>query len=343
MRRTWRPATCTLLTLAVFAVVVAVAQADDDDNQGGGYVDNTAAYMAQQAYWQAWDHWLTIYQEQQQAIKDEQARMAKERKDRQLYNPPMTVIWSAQPLNALLKDLANLSQQGATLPTVYIPQELLPHINLTSGISEGHVAALGGTGKLTWPLPLTGNRFKDYRSQIDTLMARLVDGAKKNQLQMKDFKAMDRELVLLDMELLGRVNDWNPSDYMEAKRFVSNIRASLKVLRQPDAPSYFNKDYTPKGKTVAELVAYLNTNGLQFAPAGRADERAYIVFHRAMAACDMAANAQADADAAKADADKVDAAKAAAEAQMNANPLVNPGNQLPVRPKVPGSIVPPGR
>lgn len=333
---TWKTASWTLLTLAVVSVACLAARADDDDDgsSGGGAVDDTAAYQAQQAYWQAWDHWLTIYQEQQQAIKDAQARVVKERNDRQLYNPPMTEIWSAAPLNALLKDMVNLSQQGIQLPNTYIQPELLQHINLTSGISEGNVSALGGGGKLTWPLPLTDKDFKTNRSQIDTLMAKLVGEVKTGKLKFDDFKAMDRALTLLDIELLDHVNGWAPNDYMEAKRFAGNIRAAVKVMRQPDAPSYFNKDYAAKGKTVGDLVAYMNVNGLQFAPAARADERAYIVFHRALAACDMAANAQAQADAAKANAASQDSAA------PSSNPLVNPQNPAPLLPNVPGGVAP---
>jgi hypothetical protein len=318
MGSNWNRVAWTFLSLAVLGIAGPSTWADDGDPgciTGGG--DNSAAYLAQQAYWQAWDHWLTIYQEHLQAIKEEKERIAQERRDRHLFNPPTTEIWAAEPLNELLADMVKLTRRGTELPTVYLQPELLQHINLTSGLSEGNVSALAGGTRLSWPLSLTGEEFKPHRTRIDSLMATLIGEVKKGQLNKDDMDAMNRALLLLDQELLEHVREWAPNDYMEAKRFAGNIRASLKVLRQPDAQSYFNRDYTPKGKTVAELVAYLDANGLQFAPAAPADKRAYIVFHRALATCDMAANAQAEA------------AKADAAAEPNPEPQVNAPKPAP--------------
>ena len=92
MRITGKSTAWTLLALALMGAAGVTALADDGGSQcdaGGGGGGDGGAALAQQAYWQAWDHWLTIYQEQQQAIKEEKERVARERQDRQLYNPPM--------------------------------------------------------------------------------------------------------------------------------------------------------------------------------------------------------------------------------------------------------------
>jgi hypothetical protein len=63
-------------------------------------------------------------------------------------------------------------------------------------------------------------------------------------------------------------------------------------LRQPDAAGYFSPTYSPKVKTVQELVRYMTKNDLRFAPATTGDEAAYLVFYRALASYDVSANLQ---------------------------------------------------
>ena len=68
------------------------------------------------------------------------------------------------------------------------------------------------------------------------------------------------------------------------------------MSKPPDARHYFTGKYAPRGKTVAELVQHMTEQGLQFAPSVMGDEDAYLALHRALAACDMNAQAQLAAD-----------------------------------------------
>src|SRR5262249_41598278 len=72
--------------------------------------------------------------------KPEEERIQKVRRSRT--NPPLTEIWSGKALNDLLTSLQLLEAAGIPGPTVYLNQELLPHINVTTGTTTAGLGVL---------------------------------------------------------------------------------------------------------------------------------------------------------------------------------------------------------
>ena len=87
---------------------------------------------------------------------------------------------------------------------------------------------------------------------------------------------------------------WSATDAIEAATFLTRLRDSAVVLRQPDVSGYLNGAYAAKGKTLRELVQYMASNGLRF--------RARVARRRAglpggpaaLAACDARTHAAAE-------------------------------------------------
>src|SRR5262249_38506064 len=77
-----------------------------------------------------------------------------------------------------------------------------------------------------------------------------------------------------------RGNLWSPSDFVAAGRTLREIKAALQMLEREDAAYYL----APlQGRTVAELVEFMNSQGLSFATATSGCERHYVALHRALA------------------------------------------------------------
>src|SRR5208337_1680898 len=177
-----------LAVTAAMLLIVPIAQADDDgsgDNSGGvSAPDNTA-------YYQAYQQWLQfqqkIYEDRRHDWEVGQEQLKKDRLDRQLYHPPLTEIWAAEPLNALLFRLQDLGNRGARFAEVGIPKNVLAHMNLTTGISPGNVAMLKDNGVLDWPMALRQPEFKPLETQLGSLTSRLIAEVKAGEVNADEY------------------------------------------------------------------------------------------------------------------------------------------------------------
>jgi hypothetical protein len=221
--------------------------------------------------------------------QDERERTQAQELRRSLTDPPVTEIWSAKALNDLLAELQKQAGKGV-LTTVRGPKEVLDPdmlklINVTSAKRGGNVGLLKNGGRLNWPLALTGPEFKEERERLASLLQDAVREAEfNNRIDAGSLKQMVDDLGRMERQLRQNVGDLPPSDYTEAKRFLSDLGDALRVMGRPDGASYLNRKYTAKGKTVLDLVKYMTDNGLQFASAVAGDEAAYVALHRALAA-----------------------------------------------------------
>jgi hypothetical protein len=221
--------------------------------------------------------------------QDERDRTQQQELRRALNDPPVTEIWSGKALNDLLSELQKKAARGV-LATSPGPKELLGpdtlnSVNLTAAHRGGNVGLLRNGGRLNWPSAVRGAAFEPARERLSNLAQDAVNEvAFNNRVDPDSLKQMKEDLDRLQRQLSQNVRDLPPSEYIEAKRFLSGLGDALRALGQPDAASYLNRKYAARGATVPDLVKYLTDNGLQFAPAVAGDEAAYIALHRALAA-----------------------------------------------------------
>jgi hypothetical protein len=221
-------------------------------------------------------------------LQDERERTMAQELRRSLTDPPVTEIWSAKALNDLLAELQKQSAKGVMTtyrgPKEPLDQEQLKLINVTSANRGGNIGLLKNGGRLSWPLALTGPEFKEDRDRLSTMALDAVKEAEfNNRVDAGSLRTMNEDLDRIQKQLSRMVGDVPTAQYIEGKRFLSNLADALKVMGQPDAASYINRKYAAKGKTVPDLVKYMTENGLQFAPAVSGDEAAYVALQRALA------------------------------------------------------------
>ncbi len=199
-----------------------------------------------------------------------------------------TTVWAATDLNALLDDLKDHPNwAGRDLP---LSEAVMRHINIGPAKSYANAGMLKNNRR--WPELLQRDEFQAEKDQVETLIPKLVSQAKEGAVKTDDLQALDETVKAMRERLAGLIQEAPDPAYIRAKRFLSDLQSGIKVLRQPDAAGYFSPIYSPKVKTVQELVRYMTKNDLRFAPATTGDEAAYLVFYRALATYDVSANLQ---------------------------------------------------
>jgi hypothetical protein len=212
---------------------------------------------------------------------DIEAALTRARRD-----PPLTEVWSARSLNALLNHLAAEQGKGAKGPTVALDEETLKSINLTPGDSRANAGLLKDDGKLQWPRSLQSAEFNDARTRLSRLMEEAVQKLKFNPntpVPQGLITDMQSDLRRLNEQLADSVSDLSPSQYIEARRYLNQVGDAVAALSDPKVGAYFNQNWVGKAKNVAELVNYMARSGLRFAPATPGDEPAYAALWRALA------------------------------------------------------------
>ncbi len=91
-------------------------------------------------------------------------------------------------------------------------------------------------------------------------------------------------------DLAGNIRDLGPSKYIEAKRYLNDLKDASRGLERDDVASFFNNKYSAKGRNVTDLVRNMTRDGLKFAPYVSGSESAYVALHRMLAAYDTSVN-----------------------------------------------------
>jgi hypothetical protein len=224
-------------------------------------------------------------EELKQAQMQEQIRRSRN-------DPPLTEIWSGKALNDLLKDLQQMSSSPAyaTSTSMLLDQDILKHINVTNGTTVSGSTKLLRDGKTVWPQPLKAKGFEPYRKQIDELLPAAVKQARAGAVDGDTLDNLTSAVKGLKDSLRAKVADIASTDYIRAKRYVTELEDATRVLQDPNVANYFNK-WTARGKDVAELVKNMTQQGLQFAPANTGDQAAYTSLHRSLSNYDIAMSA----------------------------------------------------
>jgi hypothetical protein len=203
--------------------------------------------------------------------------------DRARNSPPLTERVSGESLNALLENLLAVQGQGG--PRVPLDEEVLQCINLTAGLTRGNAGLLKDGGDLDWPLPLRGEAFKEGRAGLSRGLKAAVRAARFNG-GPGAVRALRGHLKALHDTLDAQSGALSPDEFVQARRYLRQVGDAVTALGDPKVYYYLDGTWQARGKDVGELVQYLGSNGLRFAPASPGDEPAYLALYNALAAYD---------------------------------------------------------
>jgi hypothetical protein len=215
-------------------------------------------------------------------LEDERERKQYEQLRHSRNQPAPTEIWSAVPLNDLLASIQKSQVTGAQGPPVPVPPEAAGRINYTSGTTYRGTGMLKPGGALDWPPSLDDTPFDDLRNKTSKLVQQGVAQAMAGRVEPRLIRELDRTIDALEDEVRAQIQDMTPSDNIEAKRYLKQLKESCGVFKQTDPASYFAAGAKPQAATIGALVDQMNAKGLRFAPAVAGQEEAYNSFYRAL-------------------------------------------------------------
>lgn len=201
---------------------------------------------------------------------------------RSIADPPLSQITSGQALNDLLVGLNQRLAQSPNVPEVPLNQSELRQVAVASAADRINIGLLL-TDKLPWPDLLRG----PSQQKLDMLIPQAVQQVRsRGAVDSGLLSAMQDELEKMSEELGSQVNsgEITPNQHVQANRFLNDLRRAIRVFHRPNAADYFNGKIAARGETVPQLVRFMMTNNLRFAPALPGQESAYVDLHRAMVA-----------------------------------------------------------
>jgi hypothetical protein len=225
----------------------------------------------------------------------EQADIARKLLERVQILPTNAEIVTGKSLNILLKDLAKFNSKQLRSQTVTVDEDILKQLNVTG--SNGNLGLLRNDGQIPWPLVFDDDSVlpaKD-RQAIDTYAKNLfLQAANNGKLDGNTLKDLESSVSRLREDLKKKINVIKGPTYLEGQRFLDDLDAAVIALKRGDAAVYldFTQKFAKGGRTVQELVDYMKSKGLSFAPAMSGDDGAYQAMQTALAAQSLALHAQ---------------------------------------------------
>ena len=203
-------------------------------------------------------------------------------------DPPRVEIWSGTALNSLFKAIQKGQQSGLRGPLVPLDPDMLRHINLTSGTTQGGVGLFRDGGMLQWPLVLKSSDYEADRKKMDTLAPLAVQQAMSGRVADETLEGLGDVVASLRAKVDAAAKEMAPNKWVTANRFVKELDTTVKALQDPNISKQFNGTWSARGTNVAALIDQLNQQGLKFAPAAPGDEPSYTVLYNALVTYDMA-------------------------------------------------------
>lgn len=222
-------------------------------------------------------------------------------------SPPLNDIWSGRALNSLLRHLVNQQGEGVLGPKVPLSEDVVKHINVSAGDTRGNVGLIKDNADLDWPEALLGSEFKETRERLNALLKEasksVRSGTNPSDATLNDLVGTYRKM---DRILSASVKKLSPDLFIEANRYLGNVKDTITALKDPNIGNQFNSNWSVKAQDVADLVRFMREKGLSFSPATQKDEAAYVALYHALASFDAGLPRVASTNGNRGNADNAD-------------------------------------
>jgi hypothetical protein len=199
-------------------------------------------------------------------------------------------VVSGKAANVLLADLAKHAGKKTSAGSEPLDEDVLKHINITRP-AGGNLGLLRNDGRIPWPALLRAER---ERTEIDQMAKSLFEQGVEKRLDANLLRDLKVRVQRLQFVLGARVPGIPSGQYVEARRFLTDLQSAVRALAEGLAPVHAEwRRFARNGKTAREVADWLNTHGLVIAPAVPGDEAAYQALYTALAGHAAAVHAQA--------------------------------------------------
>src|SRR5262245_23377524 len=175
---------------------------------------------------------LRAYELSLQPSPEQLAEEARERALRRALNdPPFTEILSADALNILLKNMQALASTGVGPgPTIPLDQDMLKHINVTSG-GGGNIGLFREGGKLNWPFALRDTPWDDDRKKMQELVDQAMKETLSAELTPQTVRQLRETLSRMERTVADNGATIPMGQLIEAQRYLDELRAAIRSIQ----------------------------------------------------------------------------------------------------------------
>ncbi|GEM_PF-2190871 len=227
---------------------------------------------------------------------EDQAKVARNTLKRIHGNSLPAEISNGKALNLMLDDARKFPSRKVAMEQINLGEDILRQLN----VSASHVGMgpIGEDGKIKWSLAVKESVPAEQLKTLEVQALALVQGALKGNIDVNIFRDFGAELDRTYDNLIKRVNDIAGPQYLEAKRFLSDLKDARTALEKGELQRQVQyQKFIAGGKSIQEVVDFMIGKGLRFAPATGQDEAAYRAFYSALVVFDVALNTQGPAPA----------------------------------------------
>jgi hypothetical protein len=124
-----------------------------------------------------------------------------------------------------------------------------------------------------WPLLLREPAFAAVRRQYEASIDAVLAQAAARKLSRPALEALERAADNLMIQFIADQDSANPVESRVAREFLEQLSETVRMLQHPHAESVLAEVMGYWGTSVADLLAFLQHNDLQFGPAKTPAER----------------------------------------------------------------------
>jgi hypothetical protein len=119
---------------------------------------------------------------------------------------------------------------------------------------------------LPWPSALGVEDFGAPRAEIDRLMRTAYEQLTAGNLDDKVLLQLNKDLDQLEAKVRGMVETMLPTQNVQARRCVRQLRDTVRALQRPDAAAPYAANRGVPAGSVGELVQTMMARGLTSPP-----------------------------------------------------------------------------
>jgi len=189
---------------------------------------------------------------------------------------PYSQITSGYTLNVLLQSVLRAGTPLAG-PNISLELFTVNGLNLTPPRTQGSLALAKDEGRIEWTEALQDSSYDTIRDNFSkTFTAALKEAESGMPPDRATLNELRGGLKLIDDQLEGQVRDLPPSRYIESRRLLNKLKDTIRGLSDRRITSAASSGWRQSTRTVRDLVAYCQKQGLEFGPAmASGDDQAY--------------------------------------------------------------------
>jgi hypothetical protein len=194
-------------------------------------------------------------------------------------------VASGEALNHILTAIvAAEPKTGKAPPSAFLPPNLMSEVRFGGSPAGEALNLLRSAGKLEFPAAFDVPALRDTRDVIDrdfaAAAAPVLAGKPADPLKTAKLAAT---VQAAKQRLTPVLRDQPFHEAAYARRFISQLEAAVKALREAGSSALVNPKWGTEGTNVADLVRHMTKHKLLFGPVEKGKEDAYLALHRALA------------------------------------------------------------